>query len=102
MNRFKKAVRNLTTEEKSEGGIWLPGGKQVLGSVAEVVAVCDPYETDFGLQGPVHSVGDIVVIGKYTGVDVEIGRDKLIVTQETDILGKLIEAKEEETTDAHS
>lgn len=93
----RAVLRNLTTDERTESGLYLPGGAQTLAAVAEVIAICEPYETDFGLKGPLYAVGDVVVIGKYNGVDVEVGRDKLIVLQETDILGRLVD---EESKDA--
>lgn len=86
----------LETDEVTEGGLFLPHGKETLANVGRVVAVCDSYEsgggdTDDSPRGPQFAVGQIVVIGKYNGTELEIERDKFIVINESDVMCTLSE-----------
>lgn len=97
------AIKLLETDELTAGGLWLPGGRQTLANVGEVIAVCDRYkaaadddDAEYAPEGPMYQVGDIVVIGKYQGVEVEIGdssrdRQEVIIINESDVLCTLEE-----------
>ena len=80
----------LTTEEVTKGGLYLPFGGETLAICGEVVAVSEPYRAEqTGIEGPVFKVGDVVIYGKYVGADVELGRTKVLVMRESDIIGTL-------------
>lgn len=86
----------LPEADRTESGIWLAHLKEGSGNVCTVVAVCDPYFSAADDQdadapaGPMYKVGEIVLIGKYNGLDVQIGRRKLIAIRESDVIGVLI------------
>lgn len=109
LTRIKPALgrvilQSLPAEERTDAGIWLPQREQD-GSVAKVVAVCDPYyaaadDQDSGAPaGPMYQVGDYVLIGKYNGVDITLGREKFIALRESDIIGTLHPAEAENDED---
>lgn len=89
-------VQAILTEEKTEGGIFIPGGREESGQVMRVVEICDPYwsaqdDKDGSPSGPQFKKGDIILVGKFMGVDVEIGREKYIVIRESEVLSTFIE-----------
>jgi chaperonin GroES len=68
-------------EEKKIGGIIIPDTAKEKPQMAEVVAV----GTDEDLQKIV-KIGDKVLYGKYSGTEVEIEGDKLLILSKSDIL----------------
>ena len=80
-------VRRKEEEEKSAGGIFLPGSAQEKPNQGEVVAVGSGRVLDSGETRPVDvKVGDIVVFGKYAGSDtIEVDGEELIIISEGDI-----------------
>lgn len=78
----------------SSGKIILPFGGEKITTCGRVVSTCDPYKSasddqDKAAAGPLYSVGDVVIFGKYVGSEVQIERKKYIVMNESDILGTL-------------
>lgn len=70
--------------------------------IAEVVGVCEPYSsavTDKGTvqDGPIYSIGTLVIIGKYNGRNIKIRQrpgephEEYIIIRESDVLGTLEE-----------
>ena len=96
-------VELLSTDEVSEGGIILPYGGQVITTAGRVIAICDPYraapdDKDHDAPaGPMYGLGEIVVFGKYSGSEVQMGRKKCIVMNESDILCTLHEEEPDAT-----
>jgi chaperonin GroES len=93
------AVRQLGHAELTEGGIYIPATVQEKPTQGIVMAVCPEYEQDGELFPPMYDIGDVVVFGKYTGTQLQVGRDHVIILRENDILCKLVEAHENEGTD---
>jgi chaperonin GroES len=92
-------LQPLPAEERTESGIWLVNNKEQVGQACRVVEVCEPYgagsdDQDSVPEGPIWKVGQAVLIGKYNGVDVELGREKFILLRESDVIGELQEKKE--------
>lgn len=89
------AVKLMHTEDVSAGGIILPMGRQEITTVGTVTAIPEAYksaeddEDELSPSGPNYKVGDIVLFGKYSGSEVTIGRDKVVVLRESDILATL-------------
>ncbi|NLW19034.1 MAG: co-chaperone GroES [Candidatus Cloacimonetes bacterium] len=69
------------TEEKTVGGIIIPDTAKEKPQIAEVIAV----GTDEDLKEIV-KVGDKVLFGKYSGTEVEIEGEKLLILAKDDIL----------------
>lgn len=104
---IKPALGNIVVEPQSEeertaAGLWLVGpAVETETHIAEVVEVCDEYEAvasdrSISRGGPIYSVGDLVIIGKYNGRDIKIRDDRtqpekrFIIIRESDILGLLL------------
>ena len=80
-------VKRQEEEEKSAGGIVLPGSAKEKPNQGEVVAVGTGRILDNGEVRPLDvKVGDTVVFGKYAGSDtVEHGGTEYIILSESDI-----------------
>lgn len=80
-------VRRKEEEDKTAGGILLPGSAQETPSEGVVVAVGNGRVLDSGEVRPVDvNVGDVVVFGKYAGSDtIEVDGEELIILSESDI-----------------
>jgi chaperonin GroES len=80
-------VKRLEEEKKSAGGIIIPDQAAEKPLKAEVLAVGPGKRTDDGkLQAPDVKKGDTVLIGKYSGTEVKIDGQDLVVLREDDIL----------------
>ena len=80
-------VKRLEEEKKSAGGIIIPDQAAEKPLKAEVLAVGPGKRTDDGkLQAPDVKKGDVVLIGKYSGTEVKIDGQDLVVLREDDIL----------------
>ena len=83
-------VRQSEAEEKTKSGILLPDSAKEKPTKGKVVAVGPGKLDDNGKAMEIGlRVGDTVYYGKYSGTDVEIDGDKLVILRETDILGVL-------------
>ena len=80
-------IKRQEEETKTKGGIVLPGSAAEKPSQGEVLAVGKGKVLD---NGSIHAldvkVGDRVLFGKYSGSEVEVDGDKLVVMREDDIL----------------
>ena len=86
-------IRRLEGEEKSKGGIIIPDTVKEKPQEGEVIAVGPGRRDEAGKLIPLDvKAGDQVLFGKWSGTEVKIdGQDVLIMT-ETDIMG-VIEGK---------
>ncbi|ABI83428.1 co-chaperone GroES [Francisella tularensis] len=81
-------VRRAEEEKKSAGGIILTGNAQEKPSQGEVVAVGNGKKLDNGTTLPMDvKVGDKVLFGKYSGSEVKVGDETLLMMREEDIMG---------------
>lgn len=81
-------VRRAEEETKSAGGIILTGNAQEKPSQGEVVAVGNGKKLDNGSTLPMDvKVGDRVLFGKYSGSEVKVGDETLLMMREEDIMG---------------
>lgn len=80
-------VKRLEAEQKTAGGILLPSGAQEKPQKGKVLAVGPGKLLDSGERATLDvSVGDVVVFGKYSGTEVTVEGDEIIVLKESDIL----------------
>ncbi|MGB0955049.1 MAG: co-chaperone GroES [Panacagrimonas sp.] len=80
-------VKRLEEDKKSAGGILIPDSAAEKPLKAEVVAVGPGKRTDDGkVHAPDVKPGDTVLIGKYSGNDVKVDGDELVVLREDDIM----------------
>ena len=87
-------VRRLEADEKTVGGIIIPDTAKEKPSQGEVVAVGPGARNEKGdVVAPDLKAGDRVLFGKWSGTEVRIDGEDLIIMKESDILG-VIESAE--------
>ena len=83
-------VKRLEEKEQVFGGIIIPDTAKEKPQEAKVLAVGPGRVTDDGKIQPIDAkVGDTVVFGKYSGTEVKIDGDELLIIREDDVLGVL-------------
>lgn len=83
-------VRRKEEETKTAGGIVLPGSAKEKPNQGEVVAIGHGKLLDSGEVRPLSvKVGDQVVFGQYSGNNIKVDGDELIILSETEIFGVL-------------
>jgi chaperonin GroES len=86
-------VRRLDQEEKTAGGIIIPDTAKEKPQEGEVVAVGPGARGEDGKVNPLDvKVGDRVLFGKWSGTEVKLDGEELIIMKESDIMG-VIEGK---------
>lgn len=83
-------VRRLEEEEQQRGGIIIPDTAKEKPQQATVLAIGSGRITE---DGKVHALdvkaGDKVVFGKYSGTEVKVDGEELLIIREDDVLGIL-------------
>ena len=83
-------VRRLEQEEKTAGGIIIPDTAKEKPQQGEVIAVGPGARDESGKVNPLDvKAGDKVLFGKWTGTEVRIDNEDLLVMKESDIMGVL-------------
>jgi chaperonin GroES len=83
-------VRRVEEEEKTKGGIIIPDTAKEKPQEGEVLAVGPGARDDSGKIQPLDvSVGDRILFGKWSGTEVKLDGEDLIIMKESDILGVL-------------
>jgi chaperonin GroES len=86
-------VRRIESEEKTAGGIIIPDTAKEKPQEGEVVAVGPGARDEEGkIQPPDVKAGDRVLFGKWSGTEVKIDGEELMIMKESDIMG-VIEGK---------
>jgi chaperonin GroES len=86
------AVRRVEEEQKTKGGIIIPDTAQEKPMQGEVLAVGPGVRDEKGQLVPLDvRVGDRVLFGKWSGTEVKIDGDELLIMKESDIMGVLDE-----------
>ena len=81
-------VRRLTAEEKTAGGIIIPDTAKEKPMEGEVLAAGPGTRGDDGKLHPLDvKVGDRVLFGKWSGSEVKIDGQDLLIMKESDIMG---------------
>ena len=81
-------VKRIDAEAKSAGGIIIPDTAQEKPSQGEVVAVGPGGRDEAGKLIPIDiKVGDRVLFGKWSGTEVKIDGQDLLIMKESDIMG---------------
>jgi chaperonin GroES len=85
-------VRRIDAEDKSAGGIIIPDTAKEKPSQGEVVAVGPGGRDDDGKLIAIDlKAGDRVLFGKWSGTEVKIDGEELLIMKESDIMGVLDE-----------
>jgi chaperonin GroES len=83
-------IRRLEGEEKTRGGIIIPDTVKEKPQEGEVVAVGPGARDESGTLVPVElKAGDRVLFGKWSGAEVKIDGQELLIMKETDVMGVL-------------
>lgn len=86
-------VKRIDAEEKTAGGIIIPDSAKEKPSQGEVIAVGPGGRDETGKLIPIDiQVGDRVLFGKWSGTEVKIDGQELLIMKESDILGVLTDA----------
>ena len=81
-------VRRLEEERKTAGGIVIPDSVKEKPIQGEVVAIGSGKILEDGKVRPLDvKVGDKILFGKYSGTEVKVGNEELLVMREEDIMG---------------
>ena len=81
-------VRRIEGEEKTKGGLIVPDTAKEKPSEGEVMAVGEGARTEAGELIPVAvKVGDRILFGKWSGSEVRLEGEDLLIMKESDILG---------------
>jgi chaperonin GroES len=87
-------VRRVKEEEKSKGGIIIPDNAKEKPQEGEVIAVGPGERNEDGERLPPDvKAGDRILFGKWSGTEVTIDGEELLIMKESDIMG-VIEADE--------
>jgi chaperonin GroES len=81
-------VKRIEAEEKSAGGIIIPDTAKEKPSQGEVIAVGPGGRDESGKLIPIDvREGDRVLFGKWSGTEVKIDGQELLIMKESDIMG---------------
>lgn len=81
-------VRRIEAEEKTAGGIIIPDSAKEKPSEGEIVAVGSGSRADDGKVTPLDvKPGDRVLFGKWSGTEVKLDGEDLLIMKESDIMG---------------
>ena len=81
-------IKVLDSEEKTAGGIIIPDTAKEKPQEGEVVAVGPGAKSENGKIAPMDvKVGDVVLFGKWSGTEVKIDGEDLLIMKESDIMG---------------
>jgi chaperonin GroES len=89
-------VRRIESQEKTKGGIIIPDTAKEKPSEGEVVAVGTGARNEAGqIQALDVKAGDRILFGKWSGTEIKINGEDLLIMKESDVLG-IIEAQAEQ------
>jgi len=87
-------VRRIEAEEKTSGGIIIPDTAKEKPQEGEVVAVGPGARAEDGTVIPLDvKAGDRILFGKWSGTEVRIDGQELLIMKESDILGVIEQAE---------
>ena len=83
-------VRRVEAEQKTAGGIIIPDTAQEKPQEGEVVSVGTGTRNEAGTITPLDvKAGDKILFGKWSGTEVKVNGEDLLIMKESDILGIL-------------
>jgi chaperonin GroES len=81
-------VRRITAEEKSKGGIIIPDTVQEKPSQGEIIGIGPGGRDENGKLIPIDlKLGDKILFGKWSGTEVKLDGEDLLIMKESDIMG---------------
>ena len=87
-------VRRIEAEEKTSGGIIIPDTAKEKPQEGEIVAVGPGTRAEDGTIAALDvQAGDRILFGKWSGTEVKIDGEELLIMKESDILGVIEQAE---------
>ena len=81
-------VKRVESEEKTKGGIIIPDTAKEKPAEGEIIAVGSGVRDDKGALVALDvKVGDRVLFGKWSGTEVKLNGEDLLIMKESDIMG---------------
>ena len=81
-------LKRIEADSKTTGGIIIPDTAQEKPSQGEIVAVGPGGRDEAGKLTPIDlKVGDVVLFGKWSGTEVKIDGQEVLIMKESDIMG---------------
>ncbi|TPM24069.1 co-chaperone GroES [Mesorhizobium sp. B2-3-5] len=81
-------VRRIEAEEKTAGGIIIPDTAKEKPQEGEVIAVGPGARDESGKLVPLDvNVGDRILFGKWSGTEIKLNGEDLIIMKESDVMG---------------
>ena len=85
-------VKRIDAEDKTAGGILIPDSAKEKPSQGEIIAVGPGSRDESSKLIPIDlKVGDRVLFGKWSGAEVKLDGQELLIMKESDIMGVLTE-----------
>ena len=85
-------VRRVESNEKTKGGLIIPDTAKEKPAEGEVISVGEGARKDSGELIPMSvKAGDRILFGKWSGTEVTIDGEELLIMKESDILGLVTE-----------
>ena len=86
-------VRRLEGEEKSKGGIIIPDTAKEKPQEGEVIAAGPGARDDSGKLTPLDvKIGDRILFGKWSGTEIKLNGEDLLIMKESDVMGVIEQA----------
>ena len=83
-------VRRIEADQKTAGGIIIPDSAQEKPSEGEIVAIGNGSKAEDGTVTPLDvAAGDRVLFGKWSGTEVTVDGEEMLMMKESDIMGIL-------------
>ena len=81
-------VKRVDAEEKTKGGIIIPDTAKEKPQEGEVIAVGPGARDESGKLMPLDvKVGDRILFGKWSGTDIKLDGEELLIMKESDVMG---------------
>ena len=81
-------IRGVGREDKTAGGIIIPDTAKEKPTEGEVIAVGPGARSEDGMLHPLDvKVGDLVLFGKWSGTEIKLAGEDLVIMKELDIMG---------------
>lgn len=88
-------VRRIETDEKTAGGIIIPDTAKEKPQEGEVIAVGPGARDEAGKLVPLDvKVGDRILFGKWSGTEIKLDGEDLLIMKESDVMGVIGETSE--------
>ena len=81
-------VRRVESDDKTKGGLIIPESAKEKPSEGEIISVGEGARKDSGeLIAPAVKAGDKILFGKWSGTEITLDGEELLIMKESDILG---------------